>query len=678
MEVHRNRFGRLSRDAFLCISHFSQSAVWSGSIMGAVLLTMMVFSSAAHAATSASVSLNYDSPYKVLDKARFLNVARGWKGPIADSWWHNSFYGNMATIGIRELRMDWLPSDSTYHVISRDGSNSLVYDFTQLDAVILPLLKTGVRPVMCMHMAWVSALGITDGMPSNMNDYAAAVRAFVQHYKDLGYTGLAWESHNEPELFSTLTPQQTYYMYDVFAEAVKAIDPTAMVGGHGTSCDHLSYMGQFLDAYNGDTSKPPLDFFSYHQYGAEDFGTVTSVENLFTGRGIVPPPLYMTEWNDLPFNQIDNDTSSHASWVCKKMYWTLLQAPQLAKIYFFNYADGDTSKVFSGDNGLLTSDNHKKASANAFNLFNNLHDMVLNSAISGTDTWAYDVHALGTKNPKTGAVSLILWNNRSTDVNVSLSISNLPYQAAGQNFVLTKYVIDADDGNYYYDYLHNGAQPGDTAIGQSENVDVAEITSYAPAGSFSRSEYLPAWSVTAIRLDPAGRFDANTDYEIVNCNSGLRLQPNASLQAEQGVLTDAPGQQWNLVDLGSGWYAIENKADGRVLEVPGGSTSQGTRLATANWTGANYQQWEIINLGSFYQIVNRHSGMSVNVGGQSRNPGASVIQWPFIGYPNEYWEIRPAGLGVEQNSFDMGTHSSPVYSGCYRVTHKTGSGSTQH
>ncbi|MBN1805522.1 MAG: RICIN domain-containing protein [Sedimentisphaerales bacterium] len=604
----------------------------------------MLASSVVYSATSASISFNYNNTSGALDKPKLLNLARGNKGPIWQSSWHNSFYGNMATVGIRELRLDWLPDDTIYHVVSRNGGN-LVYDWTALDAVLMPLLKKGMRPLMCMNMADVDALGISSSnhYPSNMDDYAAVITAFVQHYKNLGYTGLVWESHNEPEYFATdLTPEEVYAMYDRFAPAVKAADPTAIVGGYGSGPDHWTFMGDFLDAYNGDTSKPPMDFFSYHKYGEEDFSTVSTVVDLFTNRGLTPPPLYMTEWNDYPFVQTDNDTSAHASWVSKKFYRAMMHYPQLGRIYFFNYADGDTSKVFNGDNGLFTAGNHKKASANAFNMYNNLHGAILTPTISGTDTSSYNVYSIATKDPATGAVSLIIWNNRSTDLNASLQVSNLPYLSAGQNFVLTKYVIDEDDGNYYYDYLYNGAQPGDTAVGQSENVGVAEITTYSPAGSLSRSEYLPAWSVTTIKLEPVSIFDPDTCYELVNCNSGLVLQINGASQAEQGSYQGAANQEWLIVDLGGGWYKIVNTNNGRVLEVPGGSMSQGTRLADAVWTGADHQKWSFVNLGSYYKILNKNSGMCINVSGASQNEGGWVVQWSFVSGLNEHWKVQTA------------------------------------
>ncbi len=611
------------------------------SVAALVLLT----GSTVLAATSATASFDYNTANGSFNKDKLLNLARGYKGPISNASWHNSFYGTMASIGVRELRMDWLPSDLTYHVISRNGSNQLVYDFTQLDAILLPLLKRGMRPVMCMHMEHVSALGITNGFPSNLNDYQAVIEAFVQHYKDLGYTGLTWESHNEPENFTTLTAEQTYIMYDYFAHGVKSVDPTALVGGHGTGSDWFSYMGSFLNYYAADTTRPAMDFFSYHQYMSETFSSVTQAEQLFTSRGLPVPPLYLTEWNDYPFVQEDNDNSHHAAWVAQKMHWALKHAPALTKIYFFNYADGDTSKVFSGDNGLLTAGNHKKASANTFNFFNQMHDVQLSSTITGTDTSSYYVHAIATKDSLSGAVSVILWNNRSTDVNVSLSLNNLPYLSASQNFVLTKYIIDETHGNYYNDYLANPSlSPTSSIVGDSENVGVAEITTLPPASSWSRTEYLPAWSVTQIKLDPVSIFDQNVDYTFMNGSSGLVMQINEVTQkAEQGAYDALDTQKWNLVDLGTGYFIIVNKDSGQVLEVPGGSVSNGTQLAQATWTGADHQQWQIVDEGSFYKLVNRNSGLAANVNGASQSEGAGIIQWTFGSQINAFWKIQAAG-----------------------------------
>lgn len=614
-----------------------------------ILTTLLLTGIANYAATSATVSFDYLKTAGIVNQAKLLNAARGYQGPIYNLTWHNSFYGNMVTVGIRELRLDWIPSDSTYQVVGRDANNNLTYDFTKLDGILLPLLKRGMRPVMCMHMENIAALGITNGFPPNLNDYEAAIKAFAQHYKDLGYTGLIWESHNEPEYFTSMTPEQTYIMYDIFAHAVKSVDPTAVVGGFGSGPDKFTYIGAFLDSYKNDATKPPMDFFSYHQYGSETFDSFSQVENLFISRGLKVPPFYLTEWNDYPFVQPENDQPAHATYVAKKFYWALMHAARLAKIYFFNYADGDPSRVFTGANGLLTAGNHKKAAANTFNLYNNLYRIQLSPTISGQDTSTYDVYAIATKDPSTGAVSLILWNNRSTEVNISLQLSNLPYLSRSQEFVLTKYIIDESHGNYYYDYLYHGASPTDTAVGQSENVGVAEINTYPPASSLSRTEYLPAWSVTQIKLDPVSIFDPNTDYVFINCSSGLVMQISSSTQkTEQGTYEGAAKQKWKILDVGSGYYKIVNQSNGLALEVPGGSLNNGTQLALADWTGGTHQQWQIQNAGSYYKILNRNSGLGGNVAGSSQTEGAWIIQWTSGAGLNELWKIQPAALAPNQ------------------------------
>ena len=82
-------------------------------------------------------------------------------------------------------------------------------------------------------------------------------------------------------------------MYDYFAHGVKQVDPTAKVGGPATGSDWFSYMGTFLDYYKSDTSKPNMDFFSYHQFSSETFYSVTNAVNLFTSRGLSVSPIYL-------------------------------------------------------------------------------------------------------------------------------------------------------------------------------------------------------------------------------------------------------------------------------------------------------------------------------------------------------------------------------------------------
>jgi len=83
-----------------------------------------------------------------------------------------------------------------------------------------------------------------------------------------------------------------------------------------------------------------------------------------------------------------------------------------------------------------------------------------------------------------------------------------------------------------------------------------------------------------------------------------------------------------------------NVNSGLVLEVPGGSTTQGTQLDQAGSTGANYQQWSLTPAGNgAYTLVNRNSGQLADVNGASTVRNATVIQWPSNGGTNQQWYL---------------------------------------
>ena len=78
--------------------------------------------------------------------------------------------------------------------------------------------------------------------------------------------------------------------------------------------------------------------------GAQHMRTTEDRVPELPGPYLAVPPFYMTEWNDYPFVQPENDQPAHATYVAKKFYWALMHATRLVKIHFFNYADGDTSQ----------------------------------------------------------------------------------------------------------------------------------------------------------------------------------------------------------------------------------------------------------------------------------------------------------------------------------------------
>ncbi len=91
--------------------------------------------------------------------------------------------------------------------------------------------------------------------------------------------------------------------------------------------------------------------------------------------------------------------------------------------------------------------------------------------------------------------------------------------------------------------------------------------------------------------------------------------------------------------------ALVNRASGKVIDVPGSSTSTGTALIQYSSHGGDNQHWTPVPSGSGWQFVNVHSGLAMDVSGGSTSPGAQVIQWTPTGSTNQQWTLTDAGGG---------------------------------
>jgi endoglucanase len=77
-----------------------------------------------------------------------------------------------------------------------------------------------------------------------------------------------------------------------------------------------------------------------------------------------------------------------------------------------------------------------------------------------------------------------------------------------------------------------------------------------------------------------------------------------------------------------------------VMEVAGASTVNAGNVDQTTWTGATHQQWQLIDLGTgYHRIVNRNSGKVLDVSGASTADGANVDQWSWINVNQEQFQI---------------------------------------
>src|SRR5271165_7453007 len=97
----------------------------------------------------------------------------------------------------------------------------------------------------------------------------------------------------------------------------------------------------------------------------------------------------------------------------------------------------------------------------------------------------------------------------------------------------------------------------------------------------------------------------------------------------------------------SGYYIV-NAASGKVLDDPGGSTSNGAVIEQWQLNGGMNQRWDLLPVanGSVNcELVNEASGKVLGDPGFSTSKGTGIIQWQWNGGLNEQWVVLASGSG---------------------------------
>ena len=99
------------------------------------------------------------------------------------------------------------------------------------------------------------------------------------------------------------------------------------------------------------------------------------------------------------------------------------------------------------------------------------------------------------------------------------------------------------------------------------------------------------------------------------------------------------------VDTAS-YYTIVNRNSGKSLQPASASTADGANIVQMTNSTAASQQWQFIDAGGgYYKIKNRNSGKIMDINGASTADGAANIQWTDNGGNNQQWQLVDAGGG---------------------------------
>ncbi|TRZ52394.1 hypothetical protein D4R99_02770 [bacterium] len=340
-----------------------------------------------------------------------------------------------------------------YNVVSRDSSNNLSFDFSQLDQTVCDIYHAGAKPFLSLGYMppTMSSDGSLIGQPKNWNEWTFLVQKTVEHYsnkntilscgamEDFWKTDIYYEVWNEPDLETfgkwSYTGGKNYsdlYFYSVKgAQQAQNVLPFK-IGGPVTTTLYKNWIQKFLDYVILNNLR--IDFISWHHYSKKTNDYTDDIVNLNKWLSEDPKyipyqklPKIISEWGyDSAVNPIA-DTEVGAAHTVASLR-NLLNA-KLELAFLFEIKDGPSPSW-----GILTNDGKEKPRYQALKLLNSLDGSQLMVDGEGSN-----VSAIASLNSE--KVVLILTNYDESGRNyeaVPVSFKNLD----GIKYNLTKKYAD--------------------------------------------------------------------------------------------------------------------------------------------------------------------------------------------------------------------------------------------
>lgn len=133
-----------------------------------------------------------------------------------------------------------------------------------------------------------------------------------------------------------------------------------------------------------------------------------------------------------------------------------------------------------------------------------------------------------------------------------------------------------------------------------------------------------------------GGGSSGTFNRIVNRNSNKCVdvqQPNTSdgANVDEWTCNGFAWQNWQLQDLGTGFFQIVSQNSGKCLDVVGKGTANGVNVDQWACNGGTNQQWQkITTTAPWFRLVNRNSGKVLDVNGCGTADGTNIQQWTWL------------------------------------------------
>ncbi|MGW1272747.1 RICIN domain-containing protein [Streptomyces sp. NPDC002491] len=168
----------------------------------------------------------------------------------------------------------------------------------------------------------------------------------------------------------------------------------------------------------------------------------------------------------------------------------------------------------------------------------------------------------------------------------------------------------------------------------------------------------------------AATVDAGAYYRLVSVRSGKVMDVNGFSTADgtriqQWTDQNTANQQWRLKPAGEGYYELVNRNSGKVLGIAGSSTARSAAAEQQTDSSSTSQEWKIKDVSGSDAVTftSRRSGLVLDVSAGSTADGATVVQYPSRGSTNQQWKLvkvggtQTPGSGAAQTKAATGPYS---------------------
>ncbi|MEA3178052.1 MAG: hypothetical protein QOI59_1575 [Gammaproteobacteria bacterium] len=110
---------------------------------------------------------------------------------------------------------------------------------------------------------------------------------------------------------------------------------------------------------------------------------------------------------------------------------------------------------------------------------------------------------------------------------------------------------------------------------------------------------------------------------------------------QQWTVNGGLNQSWQLTNVSTNVVSLINKSSGLALEVSGASKSNSALVDQNPYTGNPSQLWNVISVGDgFYELTNVNSGQALDVDGGVTDTGAQIDQFPYKSVAWQQWSFN--------------------------------------